>query len=187
MMKRSKVRAFAALSLAASTCCAATFIPLAAAGHVASTWPRHKPTRRRHRPAPSPTPAPKTARQLVVIYGDSLTVESEPALSRLVLGSSVQVVFRAFGGTAMCDWTAQAARDRLALHPTDVVLAFTGNTASCVSSDYLAVGVPGAVANYQRALVEMRRFIRPLRWLWSCHRPCRIGRTAGFRSMAARR
>lgn len=157
MLKRSKVRAFAALSLAASTCCAATFIPLAGTGHAASPAPPQADQASATGPRPSPTPTPKTASQLVVIYGDSLTVESEPALSRLAHASSLHVVFRAFGGTALCDWTAQAARDRLALHPSSVVLAFTGNTASCVSHDYLSLGVPGAIANYRRALVAMRK------------------------------
>ena len=106
-----------------------------------------------------PLPASRgsgSADQVVVIYGDSLTVESEGAVKRLARGTSAKVVFRAFGGTAMCDWTAQAARDRVALHPQRVILAFTGNTASCVAADYRALGTEGAVANYQRALTRMR-------------------------------
>jgi lysophospholipase L1-like esterase len=92
----------------------------------------------------------------VVIYGDSLTVESENAVRLRYSQAYGRIVFRAFGGTALCDWLAQAEKDRAGLHPQRVVLAFTGNTASCVAADFLARGISGAVANYRLALTRMR-------------------------------
>jgi hypothetical protein len=91
---------------------------------------------------------------VMLIYGDSLTVQSESAVTSLYAGQYT-LVFRAYAGTAMCDWVASASSDRKAVHPARVVLAFTGNTATCVAADFLAQGPAGATANYERALREM--------------------------------
>src|ERR1700742_2762938 len=76
------------------------------------------------------------AKLLVIVYGDSLTVQSEADARSLHKGDGERVVFRARGGTAMCDWTGRAGFDVLALHPSRVVLAFTGNTASCAAAAF---------------------------------------------------
>ncbi len=125
---------------------------------------RHWIARRRHAPALlagltltglfACVPAP--SRPVVVVYGDSLTVQSEAAAQYLYQHANETIVFRAYGGTAMCDWVNQARQDRATLHPQRVVLAFTGNSASCVASDYQARGAAGGVANYATALRQMR-------------------------------
>jgi hypothetical protein len=99
--------------------------------------------------------APKP-RPIVVVYGDSLTVQSESDARSLHRDSGQQVVFRARGGTAMCDWLTQARYDALALKPQRVVLAFTGNTASCAAEAFRTGGAAGATALYEQSLREMR-------------------------------
>jgi hypothetical protein len=102
---------------------------------------------------------PAPAKPTVLIYGDSLTVLSEPAVSFLsaVSGGKYTVVFRAEGGTAMCDWAGATARDRLTYKPVRVVLAFTGNVDGCVKADYKASKINGVVANYDHSLREIAR------------------------------
>lgn len=95
------------------------------------------------------TPAP--SKPTLLIYGDSLTVLSEPAVT-LLSGGKYNLVFRAQGGTAMCDWAAGAARDRTTYQPARVVLAFTGNVGNCVEADYQRSGITGVVANYDHGL-----------------------------------
>ncbi len=99
-------------------------------------------------------------RPVVVVYGDSLTVQSESAARSLHHADREHVVFRAAGGTAMCDWVARAAVDSVALHPQRVVLAFTGNTASCAAAAFRTGGVAGATALYEMSLREMRAIFR---------------------------
>ena len=101
-----------------------------------------------------------SSRPLVIVYGDSLTVQSEAAARQLHAGAKEHVVFRARGGTAMCDWVARAAYDHLTLDPDRVVLAFTGNTASCASAAFRAGGAAGATALYERSLRQMRAIYR---------------------------
>ncbi len=95
-------------------------------------------------------------RPIVIVYGDSLTVQSESDARSLHHGDGEHVVFRARGGTAMCDWTDRAAYDEVALHPQRVVLAFTGNTASCAAEAFRTGGAAGATALYEQSLREMR-------------------------------
>jgi hypothetical protein len=90
----------------------------------------------------------------VVVYGDSLTVQSESAARFFY--PSLNVAWRALGGTAMCDWVAQAANDAAVLHPARVVLAFTGNTATCVSNAYHSGGDVAATTIYEQSLRRMR-------------------------------
>ena len=96
------------------------------------------------------------AKPLVIVYGDSLTVQSEADARQLHDGSKERVVFHARGGTAMCDWVARAGYDHLTLDPDRVVLAFTGNTASCASAAFRSGGAAGATALYEKSLREMR-------------------------------
>jgi hypothetical protein len=105
---------------------------------------------------PRPTPQIPPVKPTLLIYGDSLTVLSEGAVN-VLYGAQSHVVFRAFGGTSLCDWTAHAAQDRAEVHPTRVVIAFTGNAASCSRDDLARGGVKAWLANYQRSLLSMRR------------------------------
>lgn len=95
--------------------------------------------------------APDT-RPVVLVYGDSLTVLSEQAATQSY--PKYHFIFQAEGGTAMCDWSPRAAPNRITYKPVQVVLAFTGNTASCAAADYAAGGLIGAIGNYQRAMIQ---------------------------------
>jgi hypothetical protein len=99
------------------------------------------------------TPAPP--KPLMLVYGDSLTVMSENA-ARLLYQDRYRLVFRAAGGTSICDWTGGAAADKAFYQPARVVIAFTGNAASCSFADFRSGGVNGLVENYRRALLAMQ-------------------------------
>lgn len=101
------------------------------------------------------------AKPVVIVYGDSLTVESEAAAQQFFREAGQptageRLVFRARDGTAMCDWVTQARKDLAALHPQRIVLAFTGNTASCAASAFLSGGADGATDLYEHSLRQMR-------------------------------
>jgi hypothetical protein len=95
-------------------------------------------------------------RPLVIVYGDSLTVQSEAAVRQVHPDLPDRVIFRARGGTAMCDWVARARADRVLHHPSSVVLAFTGNIATCVHATWMAGGAGATTALYERSLRAMR-------------------------------
>jgi hypothetical protein len=92
----------------------------------------------------------------VAIYGDSLTVLSKHDAHLLPGDRAHRIVFRAKGGTAMCDWLKKAEKDSRSLKPVRVVLAFTGNSATCVNAAYKKGGAAAAVANYEQSLRVMR-------------------------------
>ena len=91
----------------------------------------------------------------MLIYGDSLTVLSEWATTKFY-GGQYNIVYRAMGGTSICDWTGTAAADRVAYKPDRVVIAFTGNSASCSRDALLSGGTRAWLANYQLSLLTMR-------------------------------
>jgi hypothetical protein len=89
----------------------------------------------------------------VLIYGDSLAVQTETAVRYLY--PHQDIVFRAVNGAKMCDLAPSAAADRLTFKPTRVVLAFTGNTWGCAVPKGVLVGtLAQIVANYERSLRE---------------------------------
>jgi hypothetical protein len=90
----------------------------------------------------------------VVIYGDSLTVLAETDAVHMAQGR-LHLVFRAYGGTSPCDWTAGAADDLRTLRPAHVVIAFTGNSASCVQEAYEHGGLAAVVDTYRRSLLRL--------------------------------
>ena len=94
-----------------------------------------------------PTPAP------VIVYGDSLTVQSETAAT--AIHPKEDVIWRAENGTALCDWVTQAKKDAATLHPQRIVLAFVGNSATCAKA-WAEGGDPAATAVYEKALREFR-------------------------------
>lgn len=65
----------------------------------------------------------------MLIYGDSLTVESRELIVEQVTAAHPghRAVVRAYGGTAQCDWHASWAAEHEQHRPEVVVLAFTGN------------------------------------------------------------
>lgn len=78
---------------------------------------------------------PATPRPTVLIYGDSLTVQSEAAAQALDPGE--RLMFRAQGGTGACDFIVQAASDRAIFHPQRVVFAWSGNVSNCDKDAYV--------------------------------------------------
>jgi hypothetical protein len=72
--------------------------------------------------------APPPPLPVVIVYGDSLGVESAPALREhlAAVAPGHQLVTRVAGGSAVCDWHARMREDT-SLRPELVVLAFTGN------------------------------------------------------------
>ena len=56
----------------------------------------------------------------------------------------------------MCDWTDRAFFDHESIHPERIVLAFTGNTASCAAQAYRTGGAAAVTALYERSLRQMR-------------------------------
>jgi hypothetical protein len=93
-------------------------------------------------PAPAPPPPPVLA-DAVIVYGDSFVVEAagvmQQRLSSVVPGTDV--IIRAFGGTAQCDYHDQMQIDANERRIRAVVIAFTGNNLSpCIQSRPLAAG-----------------------------------------------
>jgi hypothetical protein len=85
---------------------------------------------------PPPPPLPT-----VLVYGDSLTVESRELIVEEVTAAHPghRVVVRAYGGTAQCDWHPFWAADHEQHRPDVVVLAFTGNQMTpCATSRELS-------------------------------------------------
>jgi hypothetical protein len=93
---------------------------------------------------------------VLLVYGDSLTVQSKHDAHQIAGEPKHHVIFRAKGGTALCDWIAQAKKDSKSKRPVRVVLAFTGNSATCVNTAYRQGGASAAVGVYEQSLRQMR-------------------------------
>jgi len=94
-------------------------------------------------------------RPRVVVYGDSLSVESKHHFSdALGAGDTADVTVRAFGGTAICDWLIPMRQDAESLRPAAVVIQFVGNVRSdCMRGpDGEVLGEPAALDKYTRDL-----------------------------------
>jgi hypothetical protein len=64
----------------------------------------------------------------VILYGDSLAAESETYFQdALVAAGITDIHTKTFGGTALCDWLDQMRDDAGVLHPSSVVIEFSGN------------------------------------------------------------
>lgn len=73
-------------------------------------------------------PATMITRPVVIVYGDSLAWEAEDLIvAAFAHRPDVTVITRAFGGTAICDWTAAMRDDAAALQPGAVIVEFSGN------------------------------------------------------------
>ena len=100
----------------------------------------------------SPSPP---AKPVLLVFGDSVTVLSE-SQAQFLLGGKYTLVFRAMGGSALCDWIPESAFDKAYYRPSRVVVAFTGNNLSpCAAHAYAAGGELGLIANYRTALQQM--------------------------------
>jgi hypothetical protein len=70
----------------------------------------------------------------VILYGDSLSVESfEYFAARIGAGGQATALNRSFGGAGICDFFDEMFTDAANVRPTAVVLAFVGNNeTACV-------------------------------------------------------
>ena len=74
------------------------------------------------------TSAPNTSEPRIVLYGDSLSSESQGYFAEYLIRNGVtNVQTRTFGGTALCDYLDAMRQDAAALDPTAVVIEFSGN------------------------------------------------------------
>ena len=75
----------------------------------------------------SPAAADSSA-PVVILYGDSLAWESQDHfVAAVTLGTDATAFGRTFGGTAICDFFDLMRKDAATLHPTAVVIEFSGN------------------------------------------------------------
>ncbi|HMK12457.1 MAG TPA: hypothetical protein VK461_12785, partial [Acidimicrobiales bacterium] len=76
-----------------------------------------------------PAPANADAHSpVVILYGDSLASEAQDHfVAAVTLGTDAKAIGRSFGGTAICDYFDIMKEDAAKLHPTAVVLEFSGN------------------------------------------------------------
>ncbi len=63
----------------------------------------------------------------VVLWGDSLASESQDAFTRAARRDGADVLVRAWGGTAICDWLDDMRVQARKWKPTVAVLTFSGN------------------------------------------------------------
>jgi len=102
-------------------------------------------------------PEQGSATPLIIVYGDSIAVESSNQL-RTALGPDWTVVLRSFGGTAPCDWSKWAERDIRAYRPAIVLTSFIGNASSpCTWTDGVSVSDETLVRLYSSHLATIAR------------------------------
>ncbi len=82
-------------------------------------------------------PLPVTASDAsIVLYGDSLAAEAADSFRAALAAAGVaDVRLNTFGGTAICDWLDRMQTDAAVLHPTAVVVEFSGNALTPCMSD----------------------------------------------------
>ncbi|MEX1105416.1 MAG: hypothetical protein WEB78_04400 [Ilumatobacteraceae bacterium] len=90
-------------------------------------------------------------RPLVLVYGDSLVVEARASVEA-ALGPGWVTVFKAYGGTAPCDFAPDAARDVRMYRPNVVITSFSGNSLTACSATSTGDAL---AANYRAALTTI--------------------------------
>ena len=133
-----------------------TAVTVAGASSSASTTARAAATM--HRDALPVAPDQAT----VILYGDSLASEAQGSFRDALAGAGVgNVRTSTFGGTAICDWLDRMRSDAAALHPTAVVVEFSGNALTpCMMDDQgqsLAVAVNAYYRKYSNDAREVLR------------------------------
>jgi hypothetical protein len=80
---------------------------------------------------PSPAPVSGSSARLVptvLLYGDSLAAESQTYFQNALAAAGITDIHtKTFGGMALCDWLDQMREDSAVLHPSTVVIEFSGN------------------------------------------------------------
>lgn len=75
------------------------------------------------------SPIPKLYPAQVALYGDSLSMQSQPYFKRLLAAADTSntTYYSSHGGTAICDWLAKMRKMAATLHVKAVMLEFGGN------------------------------------------------------------
>ena len=107
-------------------------------------------------PASAPKLLPVPAQQTtVVLYGDSLAWEAQSQFEETLAAAGVaDVQTQTMGGTAICDWLDQMRADAEALHPTAVVVEFSGNALTPCMADLAGSSLALSPADYHRKYTE---------------------------------
>lgn len=107
-------------------------------------------------PAKQPAPPPPPPSGGVVVYGDSIIEEARPYLDADV---------RAFGGTALCDWSDAIVQMANDYHPRLIVLSFIGNNVTpCMEGTWTDEDVRARYFIYMTSL-KQRIPNQPLLWV----------------------
>lgn len=98
----------------------------------------------------------------VILYGDSLASEAVDHFREALTSAGVgNVRTSTFGGTAICDWLDRMRFDAAALHPTAVVVEFSGNALTPCMMDGQGQSLAVAVnAYYRKYLDDAREVLR---------------------------
>jgi hypothetical protein len=94
----------------------------------------------------------------VILYGDSLASEAQGYFRDALAAAGVgNVRTSTFGGTAICDWLDRMRTDAAALHPTAVVVEFSGNALTPCMMDDQGQSLAVALNTYYRKYVNDAR------------------------------
>ncbi len=98
----------------------------------------------------------------VILYGDSLASEAQGYFRDALAAAGVgNVRTSTFGGTAICDWLDRMRFDAAALHPTAVVVEFSGNALTPCMLDGRGQSLAVAVnAYYRKYMNDAREVLR---------------------------
>jgi hypothetical protein len=107
-----------------------------------------------HRDALSVAPDQAT----IILYGDSLASEAQGYFRDALAAAGVgNVRTSTFGGTAICDWLDRMRSDAATLHPTAVVVEFSGNALTPCMLDGQGQSFAVALNAYYRKYVNDAR------------------------------
>jgi hypothetical protein len=94
----------------------------------------------------------------IVLYGDSLASEAADHFRDALTSAGVgHVRTSTFGGTAICDWLDRMRFDAATLHPTAVVVEFSGNALTPCMMDSQGQSLAVAVNTYYRKYMNDAR------------------------------
>ena len=83
--------------------------------------------------APPPVTGPPEPPRNVILYGDSISMETVSTFNWFLAQSGFRGVNRTFGATAPCDWFSRIRDDRYRFAPAAVVMQFSGaSVLSCM-------------------------------------------------------
>jgi hypothetical protein len=112
--------------------------------------------------------AGQTAEPRVILYGDSLSSESQSYFAEYLIRNGItDVRTSTFGGTALCDYLDDMRQDAAAFRPTTVVIEFSGNALTPCMQDANGTPVTGDdyFARYRDDAIEALRIFAP----WGTH------------------